>query len=254
MRHTFRTALRSTFVAAVAVALSGVASAQQQFLDAVGDPANPSFFTLDFGKNGGISSAEITQTIYRLELNGDAARFVNYAQTAEPLFLPGGVSTGDLTISVVPNSSCGTYDEVSGTFSTTEYYAIEFTGDLSLYGLTSPVYLPGASNGTIDPDNGKITSLWNGIGMLDNPFDPPNPIIFSYACTVNSIYTASAGCTGDVNGDGAVDQADLAALLASYGAGIGDPGYNAGADLDGDCSVDQADLAGLLAAYDTACR
>jgi hypothetical protein len=54
---------------------------------------------------------------------------------------------------------------------------------------------------------------------------------------------------GDLDGDGDVDLADLAALLAAYGACTGDPDYNPVADLDGSGCVDLADLAALLANY-----
>ena len=49
------------------------------------------------------------------------------------------------------------------------------------------------------------------------------------------------GCSGDLSGDGVVDGADLAALLAVWGTN------NAAADLNGDGTVDGADLASMLA-------
>jgi hypothetical protein len=54
---------------------------------------------------------------------------------------------------------------------------------------------------------------------------------------------------GDIDGDGDVDLADLATLLAAYESCAGDPGYNPAADLDGSGCVDLADLAALLAHY-----
>ncbi|HEB61085.1 MAG TPA: hypothetical protein ENJ06_04595 [Phycisphaeraceae bacterium] len=53
-------------------------------------------------------------------------------------------------------------------------------------------------------------------------------------------------CSGDLNGDGVRDQADLGILLASYG-------IDAGGDIDGDGDTDQADLGALLAVYGVPC-
>ena len=54
--------------------------------------------------------------------------------------------------------------------------------------------------------------------------------------------SATPPCTGDLDGNGAVDAADLAALLSAWG-GAG------AADLDGSGAVDAADLAALLSAW-----
>lgn len=56
-------------------------------------------------------------------------------------------------------------------------------------------------------------------------------------------------CVGDLDGDGDVDQNDLAILLGNYGC----TGGNCVGDADGDGDTDQADLAGLLANYGQPC-
>lgn len=52
-----------------------------------------------------------------------------------------------------------------------------------------------------------------------------------------------AACTGDVNGDGATDSADLSVLIASFGQAVA-PGTSG--DLNGDGIVDSADLSVLV--------
>jgi hypothetical protein len=52
--------------------------------------------------------------------------------------------------------------------------------------------------------------------------------------------------SGDVDGDGDVDIADLALLLSAFGTCAGDPAFNAAADFDQNGCVELADLATLL--------
>jgi hypothetical protein len=54
---------------------------------------------------------------------------------------------------------------------------------------------------------------------------------------------------GDVDRDGDVDLTDLSALLAAYGACVGDPNWNANADFDDDGCITLTDLASLLTNY-----
>jgi hypothetical protein len=56
-------------------------------------------------------------------------------------------------------------------------------------------------------------------------------------------------CAADLNGDGATNIADLAALLSSYGLTSGETGFLEAADYDGNGAVTIADLAFLLSEY-----
>ncbi len=58
------------------------------------------------------------------------------------------------------------------------------------------------------------------------------------------ILMASAGCPGDIDGDGQIGTSDLLALLAAWGPNPGHP-----ADIDGDGTVGTSDLLALLAAW-----
>lgn len=160
------------------------------------NPGNPGAFTLDFGDLGFSARGNITTTNYELSVDPiqGTARFVSYLQHVEPLTLPGGFSTGPITVEVVPDSSTGTYDPYTRTFSTSEMYAVSFTEDLSLFGLTSPVLLPSTSGGelVVDPvTGGQVSMDWSGVGQLGNPADPSNPFTFTYTCASNTVFPST---------------------------------------------------------------
>jgi len=77
----------------------------------------------------------------------------------------------------------------------------------------------------------------------------PDTLVMDSDKTVTAVFAPE--CFGDLDGDGDVDLADLAQLLAHYGTPSGAT-YEQG-DLDGDGDVDLADLAALLAVYGTTC-
>jgi len=160
------------------------------------NPAAPGAFTLNFGDVGIEARGNITSTNYELSVDPvqGTARFVRYLQHVQPLALPGGISTGDITVEVVAGSSTGSFDASTRTFTTSEMYAVHFTGDLSAFGLTSPVLLPSSSSGVVavDPvEGGGVTMDWIGSGELSNPFDPSNPLTFNYRCAVNTVFSAT---------------------------------------------------------------
>ncbi len=188
-----RFATRTVSALAVSLAVGAAAQAKPVSVTAANDPAEASFFSLDFGGLGGVASGHIASTDIEFEVDADrgTARFVRYFQEVEPLILPGGFSTGNLTIEIVEGSSTGSFDQLSGEFQTEEFYEIHFEGDLSAFGLESPVFLPSASSGivTLGTDTGgRIALDWLGEGELANPFDPDNPIEFTYTCTVRAAF------------------------------------------------------------------
>ncbi len=194
-RVVSRFVTQATCVLAVALLSGSAALAGPTILIAGNDPAVPSSFTLDFGEAGGIASARIATTDIALEVDPDrgTARFAEYFQEVEPLLLPGGISTGNLTIEIVQGSSVGSYDQLTGEFVTEDRYAIHFEGDLSAFGLESPLILESTSSGvvTLHAELGsRIAMDWSGDGILVNPLDPTSLLEFSYTCRVSAAFDA----------------------------------------------------------------
>lgn len=187
----------STCAALVALAAAGSAQSTRSLAIATTEnPGNPGAFTLDFGDLGFSARGNITTTNYELSVDPiqGTARFVSYLQHVEPLTLPGGISTGDITVEIVEGSSHGTYDPFTRTFSTSEMYAVSFTEDLSPFGLSSPVLLPSSSAGdlVLDPlTGGQVSMDWNGVGQLGNPQDPSSPFTFTYTCASNTVFPST---------------------------------------------------------------
>lgn len=225
------------------------AMAAEQFLFTQQDPAVQSFFSIDFGPMGGVAEAEVADTQFLLKLDhvSDSAAFLRYHQHVDPLILPGGISTGDITVTVVPGTSRGKLHS-DGTFETEEDYSIAFTGDLRPYGLTSPVILPSKSNGTIrfeTTNTGRIELIWNGEGELANPFNPGVPIPFSYQCRVDTLHHVVTA--GDLNCDGEVNAFDVEPFISAL---LDPQGYQQEfvacdpmmGDMNGDRRVDAHDI------------
>lgn len=237
--------------------MGSVVAAQPTLMVAEQDFTQVSQFTLSFTDYGIESSSTILSTNYELRAEFDVvetARFTNYFQDVEPLLLPDptgesdGISTGDMFIRVVPGSSQGTYDSATGEFSTTEFYEIRFTGDLSAFGLTSPIFLPSASTGTVQRNadgTGFISLQWAGEGELPNVNDPDSPIRFTYVCETHTEFDERS--PGDLNDDGAVNLIDFAVYADCHGRGA--PGGNCGvvdyivSDLNGSGVINLLDFA-----------
>jgi hypothetical protein len=65
---------------------------------------------------------------------------------------------------------------------------------------------------------------------------------FTTAGGLVSAYWARWGLTGDINGDGVVNLADLLILAAAFGSEPGDTNWNPACDFNGDGQVDVSDL------------
>ena len=257
-----RSAIRITTAMAAFTLWSGAASADQRLL-CVGGPKSGSQFTLDFN-NIGSDTSHIAYTEFDLVIDptSGAARIEYYYQEVDSLTLPGGFETGDLVIAVVPGSSQGAYDAASGSFETSELYAIFFTGDLSAFGLESPVFLPGASSGDVAFDPGGQTGaanlIWDGEGALPDPTNPGGFIPFEYECVVNTEFNAEPpcaqqGCEADVDGDCDVDLDDLSEVLSNFGQVF--PGVSARlGDVDANGDVDLTDLSIVLSQLGSDCN
>ena len=171
----------------------GRAAADPVALVATQTPNPASSFSLDFDFGAFVetSSAQISQTDFELEIDADlgTAQFAQYKQSIAPLILPGGFSTGNIRVEVVPGSSVGTLNVLTGVFTTEELYAVYFDGDLSAFHLTSPVVLPSTSAGTVKLSalsGGDVLMAWAGTSQLLNPFDPLTVISFKYTCEVTA--------------------------------------------------------------------
>jgi Dockerin type I domain len=64
-----------------------------------------------------------------------------------------------------------------------------------------------------------------------------------------SVLMARASVPGDVNGDGLVNIADVAAAAAVFGKRLGDTGFNPAADVNADGVVNILDLVFILVHY-----
>lgn len=133
----------------------------------------------------------------------------------------------------------------SATMRTTGYLAGVFVATRTTT-VSNPGYWP---TGTLTLDDA------GGFDRVVLHYDAPPPTCQDYlrAFTVDNMVVTMApgGCVADLNGDGAVDLADLSVLLANFGTGGG--ATHGMGDLNGDGAVDLADLADLLVAFGGSC-
>lgn len=231
----------------VTMAFAGLVAAEPVFPIASQNPDEDNSFTLDFADLGFQTVAHITTTDLILELDADSktARALDYYQEIDPLTLPGGFSTGNLTV-VIQESLGGTYDPDTGVFTTNDLYGIYFDGDLSAFGIESPFVLPGSATGTATYDSdtsGTIDIDWQGQGALPHPADPKMLLPFFYTCRLRTLFLIAG--PGDFDADVDVDLEDFAFLQQCFrgpGGGLPEPRC-ALADFDFSGHVDLNDFA-----------
>jgi|ERR1043166_8903468 hypothetical protein len=195
----------SVFSTLAVLALSSVTRANVVALSALQAASPDSTFTLSSGGQG-LPSSFISNTTYTLQVDDGSGRttgaqFLSYYQNVAPLTLPDGqggyVNTGNLTVEIEPGTSgIGSYDALTGAFTTSETYKITYTGDLTAIGLQNGgfVEFPSTSTGIItfdaqDPSIGTISQHWSGTY---------SPLALDYACEVYTAFPepASLGLLG----------------------------------------------------------
>jgi len=165
--------------------------------------------------------------VHTLEIHGTADGVISYNGGCIPLggCYPGAVQTAQ------------TWAAYNGCSTTGQPQPGALDIDASIAGAETQVtwYHDGC-------DEGGSTELWtvNGGPHSPNLTADFNRMVVEYLLS----HPKPGGCTGDVDGSGAVDTVDFLALLGAWGPNPGHP-----ADLDGSGFVDTVDFLALLGAW-----
>jgi hypothetical protein len=145
------------------------------------------------------------------------------------------------------------WEVLSGCGSTNSAWDMNDLGDIVMRLNVAPyVHFQGIGTFLIEDLIVAETGHWyviNGYGLtINNARQMAVPVSNSVTGEGGIILLTPTGA-GDIDGDGDVDLADLALLLASFGLCSGDAGFNAGADFDSTGCIELSDLTLLLANF-----
>lgn len=170
-----------------------------------------------------------------------------------------GVAAGPAPVTAGAFALPGVLTLQTGTF---DYTATGIVCSL-LQGQVPPVPCTGFSDLSTQPASsttfdGTLTSAARVVTLVasinrSGPIDPANPGLGTLTVTGTvrgSVLVPVPPCPGDLNADGIVNTADLAAFLGQFGTAV-PPGT--GADLTGDGIVNTADLAAFLGRFGSTC-
>jgi hypothetical protein len=197
------------------------------------------------------------------ELRDEQVRFNNFCIAKGTDDCPSDTTLPDFTLtpanvtsSVAPGGTATYNLNLAPLNGFTKDVSLSLTGSNVVPGSTA---VPAATNLTGLPAASTASFSSNVVGggsgsstlsITTSPATPPG----SYTLVINGLssdgvrsHVATApltvtGTPGDVNGDGAVGCADVAAVRASYGKSVMQTGYNPSADFNGDGFVNIQDL------------
>lgn len=172
--------------------------------------------------------------------------------------IPASYAQGRATASVTVTHLAGDYALLTGlgtpgTGAFRSYYNGYLSEGTRFTHLVGLVYVD--NGGTANASQSDPSSGYRAIG--EDVWDLSTEIAFTLTPGDLAFATTTSGmpepCLGDLDGDGMIDQSDLAQFLIAYGTSVGDPNYDPAADFYADGTVDLGDLAQLLAVYGESC-
>jgi len=197
------------------------------------------------------------------QLRDEQPRFNNFCMAKPPDACPSDTTLPDFSLTSAQTSitvAPGGSNPVSLTVAPLNGFAqnvlLSLTGSNAVPGstgvpaATNLTGLPAASTASFSPSTVTGGSGSSTLTIATSPATPPG----NYTLIINglsaddvrshvvSLPLVVSGTPGDVNGDGVVNCADLAAVRAAYGSTVGQARYNPSADFNGDGFVNVLDL------------